>query len=70
MSDINGNGYGSSHEWKNEGTQNHGGGSGNIFTEYSCSNCKEYFRHFYHKTENIFEAMKEFPVREDCVVKE
>ena len=54
MSDIYGNGYGSSHDWRYDSTQIFGG---EWATRYFCRHCARRFVHFYHTTPDIFEAM-------------
>ncbi len=65
MSDIHGNGYGKNHAWKRGDTEQH------HLPEYrstffSCENCGENFRHYYHVTPDIFEQMKKRNVSEEC----
>ena len=65
MSDIRGNGYGDIHNWKRGETEQN---SNPIFrsTFYKCIDCDESFRHFYHETPNIFEAMELDGVQPHC----
>lgn len=51
MSDIMGNGYGSSHDWRDLGT------SASRATLYKCVACGRSFAHHYPSTPNIFEAI-------------
>jgi hypothetical protein len=59
MSDIQGTGYGSSHNWKNLGT------SPRKETRYACE-CGESFLHAYDKIPDIFEAMHNAGVKDKC----
>lgn len=59
MSDINGKGYGSSHDWRDIG-----GKEG--ISYYECKDCKERFTHYYHKTHNIFKALEEEKATNIC----
>jgi hypothetical protein len=54
MSDINGNGYGSSHKWKKAYTNEYPIGAGDKFSVYQCENCGYKFKHFYDIHSNIF----------------
>lgn len=60
MSDIRGRGFGSAHDWIR------GYSSPDGFTEFECRRCRETFRHFYHSTPNIWKAMREQGVLEEC----
>ena len=68
MSAISGNGYGSSHNWaRGHTTQsnvevNHGDNA----TYFECEDCGEYFRHYYHSTPDIFEAIRNAGVPDKC----
>lgn len=70
MSAIRGKGFGSKHNWINEGTTRQGLLENNIFTEYSCKDCKHYFRHYYKRYKNIFEAMDASSYVSDECIKE
>lgn len=68
MSEIGGSGYGDKHNWKKGKTISHGAGDGNIFTEWHCEDCKQGFRHFYRRDENIFDIMELNPyITEECI---
>lgn len=60
MSDINGKGYGDTHDWENIGSHGLNSIHMECLTEYQCKKCNAYFRHFYKRPgkENIFEAMQ------------
>jgi hypothetical protein len=61
MSDINGEGYGSSHNWAWKEQ------AGTHTTLYICRDCSEHFYHNYHHIDNIFEAMAKAEVPDECV---
>lgn len=66
MTYITGNGYGDKHHWKRFDTIQ----SNNRFergTFYKCDKCEVYFRHYYHITSNIFDAMEELNIPEECI---
>lgn len=60
MSDIQGNGYGSAHDWKCGYT-----GPSKV-TPYVCARCGEKFYHAYDNIPDIFTAMKNTGVKENC----
>lgn len=61
MSDIKGVGWGSAHDWERvESTPDKS-------TLYVCRKCPESFRHFYDYTPDIFEAMRDLAVNQECV---
>jgi len=62
MSDINGTGYGSKHDWQRGYT------SPDRLTRYKCTSCGEKFNHAYDKIPDIFDAMKSTGVPEHCQV--
>ena len=67
MSDITGDGHGSSHSWKNCGTIQ----SSNRFnraTLYRCLNCGLLFNHYYHVNPDIFSTMKDAGIPNVCEV--
>lgn len=68
MSDINGEGYGSSHNWKFLETHGRDSIHMECLTEYECINCKIYFRHFYNRPglSEIFTAIKEHGIPNIC----
>lgn len=59
MSDINGKGYGSDHDW-----QLLTGGRG--YSLYFCRTCMVRFTHYYDETHDIFEAIEKYGVPETC----
>ena len=65
MSDINGNGYGSSHDWERlwSNTTN---SRQKKATHYKCRKCGATFSHFYDIEPNIFKAMELAGVSKDC----
>lgn len=67
MSDIHGTGYGSSHNWKREITDQFTFRGGTVFaTRYRCRDCHEVFVHPYHDIPGIFEAMEYRGVTDKC----
>lgn len=62
MSEINGEGYGSSHNWKRGKT------SPEKFTEWNCVDCCAFFRHFYDREPNIFNAIKSHEIPDKCTL--
>lgn len=67
MSDLNGEGFGDSHNWENQGVTIHGPGDGNKFSEWECKLCNAYFRHFYDRDEeSIFEIIKRWNIPDKC----
>ena len=66
MSAINGDGYGSDHDWIEDITDRFGGEKG---TRYYCKHGDGLFVHLYDITPNIFEAIKERGVSDECVGK-
>lgn len=60
MSHINGSGYGSSHNWQDRGTPYSG------VTKYKCKDCGALFSHYYHDTGNIFKAIEESEIPDNC----
>jgi hypothetical protein len=65
MSDINGKGYGDKHNWKNLGTEQHPIPEYRT-TLFKCKKCHIFFYHHYNIIDNIFDAMRDFGVKEDC----
>ncbi len=65
MSAINGKGYGDSHDWENMGTDQHCEPQYRS-TLFICKKCKDGFRHYYHKTPNIYDAIKNSNIKEEC----
>jgi len=66
MSDIHGEGYGSSHDWGRGWTNNQPRDSYDKFTNYDCRNCKAFFQHRYDIQRNIFTALEESGVLDQC----
>jgi hypothetical protein len=62
---IRGHGYGDKHDWEDRGTEESPIPQ-NRSTLWRCKKCNEIFRHWYHITPDIFEAMKQYGVVEDC----
>lgn len=60
-SDINGDGYGSSHTWRRGYTH------ASKVTEYTCGDCGVMFRHAYDDIPNIFEAINDQGIPDQCV---
>lgn len=52
-SDIRGEGFGSSHEWRGETPQDN-----SKRTFYRCASCGASFCHYYDETPNVFAAMQ------------
>ena len=63
MSDIRGEGWGSTHDWRADITDQFGGGMG---TRYFCGACGSCFVHRYHEIPDIFDAMKNENIPEVC----
>ena len=66
MSHILGEGYGSCHNWERGHTAQVGSGWGTKQTAYRCINCKAVFNHFYDNVPDIFEAMENQLVEDQC----
>jgi hypothetical protein len=60
MSDIQGKGYGSAHDWQNMGTYARA-------THYICRKCGAEFLHHYSRIPEIFKAIHFEGVPEQCV---
>lgn len=69
MSDIYGTGYGSNHNWKRGGT-NQVGSWGTKATVYKCADCNAIFTHYYDHIPDIFVALEDTGVSENCPKKE
>jgi hypothetical protein len=66
MSEIRGNGYGDKHDWEDKGTEQ----IQNMYlrsTLWQCRKCHQLFRHYYNVIPNIFSAMKERGINEECI---
>lgn len=66
MSDITGIGYGSKHNWIDRGTEQISSPKEHRSTRYICRNCNAVFRHYYHITPDIFQAIKSNGIKEEC----
>ncbi len=69
MTQVCGKGYGDKHDWREEGSLQWSAAnlpSDSANTRYRCVRCMVEFRHYYHVEPNIFEAMKEAGVPENC----
>ncbi len=66
MSDIRGKGHGDKHHWTRISTLQRDRPEDRM-TLFQCSNCKKDFWHRYHIIPNIFEAMREWGVTEECI---
>lgn len=61
MSAINGDGYGSSHDWRGVTPQDN-----SKRTIYDCAACGSSFTHFYDETPDIFRAIERAGVVDVC----
>jgi len=71
MSVIHGQGHGSRHDWEIEDTLKWielGLKPGAAQTAYRCRQCGAYFTHYYHLEPDIFLAMKDHGVPDECTV--
>lgn len=59
MSDMSGSGYGSSHDWRNLGTEFRR-------TLWKCARCGAGFWHCYPSEPNIYKAMAQVGVPNEC----
>jgi len=66
MSGITGTGYGDKHNWKDKGTEQMPIPQDRS-TLWVCLDCNETFRHWYHVVPDIFQAMKDRGIREECI---
>ena len=66
MSDINGQGYGSSHDWERGRTNQSPESYLDKFTTYKCLKCGAKLVHYYDIENNIFEAIKKAGVSNEC----
>jgi hypothetical protein len=64
VSDIIGNRYGSSHNWVAETPQDN-----SKRTLYNCQDCNRFFCHCYDRQPDIFIAMKEENMPDQCAAK-
>lgn len=64
MSDINGTGHGSAHDWQLDITDRFGGEKG---TRYFCRHRDSLFVHLYDVEPNIFKAMEQEGVPPTCI---
>lgn len=65
MSGINGSGFGDDHDWVcyQKGTHEH-------IASWRCKRCEKWFRHFYHRTPDIFQAIQDYGIPDKCEKKE
>lgn len=63
MSHINGEGYGSTHDWWHDTTELF---RGDIGSRYFCKNCGACFVHMYHRIPDVFDAMRDEGVPQVC----
>ncbi len=68
MSELRGKGYGDQHNWKSGDTEQSAVPMYRS-TLWTCSDCNEGFKHFYHQCPDIFDAMKQAGIKEICVGK-
>ena len=66
MSDINGQGYGSSHDWERGETNQNPINYTDKFTRYHCRRCKAVFNHYYDIERNIFKAIRQANIPDKC----
>lgn len=66
MSEVNGAGYGDSHNWVHIHTNNWGATGGTAWSFYSCQDCQQRFVHYYHIQKDIFKAIQECNVTDKC----
>jgi hypothetical protein len=64
MSQIIGNGWGSSHNWVGETPQDN-----SKRTFYECKDCKRFWCHYYDEQPNIFTAMHDKVIPDICQAK-
>jgi hypothetical protein len=65
MSDINGSGYGDKHDWERLDTAQVGSW-GRKSTMYRCRKCLIIFYHYYDEIPDIFKAMENQDIPENC----
>ena len=68
-SQISGQGYGDKHNWQRGSTAQVGATPWDKGTGYHCEDCGAGFNHAYDLIPDIFEAIKEAGVSEECEVK-
>ena len=70
MSHISGKGYGFSHKWERGDTEQVSGfwgdTGGRKKTNYRCKNCRTLFTHYYDEVPDIFEAMRNQGIINQC----
>lgn len=66
MSDIGGVGYGDKHDWKRGETAQVGDRYWDKGTGYHCPKCGASFNHAYDIIPNIFQAIEQAGVKENC----
>lgn len=57
---------GTNHNWQRLETNQWGAHGGPAVTGFCCADCNTYFAHYYHNTPDIYKAMKEQGVPEEC----
>lgn len=70
MSDIYGEGWGSSHDWQNKGTNQVGSAYWVKATYYVCKKCGITFKHEYDLIPDIFKAIELNGIPDKCSKKE
>lgn len=65
MTDLVGEGYGDKHKWVDLGTYQHPYPR-ERYTSFKCDKCSAFFRHFYHVTPIIYDAIKDNGISETC----
>lgn len=63
---IFGDGYGSAHVWRYLGSNQNPVGIEDKFSRYICRDCEAHFMHRYDLEPDIFKAMEETGVPEEC----
>ena len=58
--------YGYKHDWANMGTEQMPFPEDRS-TLFICKKCKIYFRHYYHCISDIYDAMKQANINEECL---
>lgn len=66
MSEISGQGYGDKHNWKKLQTAQVGSW-GRKETLWQCNTCGTTFIHYYDEVPDIFQAMKDQKIPEECI---
>jgi hypothetical protein len=66
MSDVHGAGYGAMHNWSRIHTYPWKTMGGKAWSFYTCKDCGQRFVHYYHILKDIFQAIKDSGVTEEC----